>query len=303
MREEDDIPPTSDVDVLLIFPDGSDTVSRQKHDLDGLSLDVSSIACNEVATAETILRTYHLAGSLRQTESILFDPHSHLKRLQIRVGQEFADPVWVMARRRDAEARVRRNLDRINEVERDLERLSSWIFGTGVTTHIVLTAGLQNPTVRTRYAATRTLLASANLADRYGFVADLLDPGHATTGIVQTFIRRLALLFDETVSLRKSADINPACRSAAIDAAHTLVEQGYPRDALFWIGVTAIRCATLLDSLEVRSWEPLIGDLAEWFQVGSTREMNRRANLVRERLPEIQTLAGEVFAAISPVNA
>jgi hypothetical protein len=52
--------------------------------------------------------------------------------------------------------------------------VTAWLFATGVTTHVLLVAGLKNPTVRQRYVATRELLADYGRVDFYETLLELL---------------------------------------------------------------------------------------------------------------------------------
>lgn len=49
-----------------------------------------------------------------------------------------------------------------------------WVFPTGIMTHVLLVAGLRNPTVRRRYEAARDLLADHDGLDLHDRLLELL---------------------------------------------------------------------------------------------------------------------------------
>ena len=57
------------------------------------------------------------------------------------------------------------------------ERAQGWVFPTGIMTHVLLVAGLRNPTVRRRYETTRDLLAEHNRLDLHERLLNVLAAG------------------------------------------------------------------------------------------------------------------------------
>ena len=57
------------------------------------------------------------------------------------------------------EDKIFRNLKGLKKSKLFHEQVISWVFATGVTTHMLLVAGLKNPTVRKRYIAAKKLLS------------------------------------------------------------------------------------------------------------------------------------------------
>ena len=127
----------------------------------GLLLEISYLSSEEVSSAKQVLGQYHLAGSFRNN-GILADPTGKLTKIQREVARDFAKRTWVIRRCEHARDRVRTGFQ-TQATDPFPDQVNSWLFPCGVLTHILLVAGLKNPTVRTRYLATRELLESYEL--------------------------------------------------------------------------------------------------------------------------------------------
>jgi hypothetical protein len=161
----------------------------------------------------------------------------------------------------------------------------AWLFPTGVTTHVLLTAGLRNPTVRLRYLAARTLLADYG---RPGFHQELL----ALLGCAE--------LPRERVERHLTAMTAAFDTAAAVDGSRDLVGRGHHREAVFWIAATYARCLAILASdapAAAPGYTPgfsaLLGDLG----IASPADLGRRAGEVRGFLPRLRGVAAAILAA------
>ncbi|MDF2744788.1 MAG: hypothetical protein K0S88_6166, partial [Actinomycetia bacterium] len=128
----------------------------------------------------------------------------------------------------------------------------AWLFPTGVTTHVLLTAGLRNPTVRLRYLAARTLLT-------------LLGCAELPRERVERHLTAMTAAFDT---------------AAAVDGSRDLVGRGHHREAVFWIAATYARCLAILASDapaaapgHTPGFVELLGDLG----IASPADLGRRA--------------------------
>ena len=110
-RNTDPLTPASDVDVLLVPAPGTEVPTRDKIVVDGVALDVSTIDRAELEPPERALGAYHLAGSLRSPDSILYDSHGWLGAIQREVADHFDDPFWIEARCNHATHRSESNLE------------------------------------------------------------------------------------------------------------------------------------------------------------------------------------------------
>ena len=154
--------PTSDVDVWVVIADSELPEKPGKFIYRDVILEVSYLPSDRLQSPDRILGDYHMAGSFR-TQGIISDPSGRLTRLQAAVSRHFAKRRWVHKRCEHARNNVLRFLRSMEESEPFHDQVTAWLFATGVTTHVLLVAGLKNPTVRLRYAAARELRAEAAL--------------------------------------------------------------------------------------------------------------------------------------------
>jgi hypothetical protein len=127
----------------------------------------------------------------------------------------------------------------------------AWLFGTGITTHLVLVAGLKNPTVRRRYAAAREVLTDYGYSDFYESLLALLGCAELTRARVEQHLDALEAVFDVAKTYTATpffftSDISDAARPIAIDGSRSLIEAGWHREAVFWMVATHARCCKML---------------------------------------------------------
>jgi hypothetical protein len=308
---ERELPASSDVDVQVVT-DGDPPPKLGKLPYRGALVEVSFLSWEQLGPPERVLGSYHLAGSFR-TGTLLADPTGRLARLRDRVAGEWASPVWVRRRCEDAERRILERLDWLDHAGRDgldpvpplHDQVLTWLFATGVTTHVLLTAGLRNPTVRLRYLAARELLDDYG---RPGFPRERhCQLGCAGLGRarVREHLDAMTSAFDATAAIARSplpfaADITAAARPVAVDGSRELVARGDHREAVFWIVATYARCLALLhaDALAlVPAFEPGFAALLADLGVASPADLPRRARQLRAFLPRLTEVRDAILAA------
>ncbi len=181
-----------------------------------------------------------------------------------------------------------------------------WLFPTGVTTHVLLVAGLKNPTVRQRYVAVRELLADYGHLDFHETLLELLGCAQLSRQRVEHHLAALADVFDAATSVIRTpfpfaSDISDIARPVAIGGSRDLIERGYHREAVFWIAVTYSRCQKVLhedapDELRDRfdtGHRQLLADLG----ITSFTDLRERGNQVVTVLPRVWEMAEEIIAA------
>lgn len=237
--------PSSDVDITVILP-GEAPMKPGKFLYEGALLEVTYLSQETIATPELVLSTYELAGSFR-VNTILADPTGALTRLQQSVAAEFSKPQWVRIRYQAALDKIRRGIEGYRPTAPFSDRVLSWLFPTAVTTHVLLAAAQENPTVRLRYPAVRRVLEARGLQDFYPELLQLLGCANLSARQVSGHLERLERTFDAAVAVAKtpfpfSSDITAWSRPVAIDGSKALVEAGDHREAVFWTACTFARC-------------------------------------------------------------
>ena len=305
LPDEAAFPPTSDVDVWVVLADRGQPAKLGKFIRRDVILDVSCLPSDQLLSPDRILGDYHLAGSFR-TPSIIADPSGRLTKLQAAVSRDFAKRRWVYRRCEHAKNRVLRNLRSLNASEPFHDKVTAWLFATGVTTHVLLVAGLRNPTVRQRYVAVRELLADYGRMDFYETLLKMLGCARMSRESVSQHLTALTEVFDAAKAVVKTpfpfaSDISDVARPITIDGSWDLISRGYHREAIFWMVATYSRCQKVLyhdAPAEMRDrfgpgYLQLLGDLG----ISSFADLRQRNEQVELFLPRVWEVAEAIMAA------
>jgi hypothetical protein len=299
------LPPASDVDLIVVQTATDRPPRRGKFLYRGALLDVSSLPADDLRSPEQVLDRYDLAGSLRGP-SVIADPTGQLTALQRAVAAEFAHHRWVARRCADARERVLRYSRSLDQADTFPDQVTAWLFAAGVTTHILLAAGLRNPTVRTRYLAVRDLLADHGRRDDYETLLNLLGCRAWTRERAERHFPALAAAFDAaqralTTPFPFAGDISAAARPIAIDGTRELIARGDHREAVFWMVATYARCLKTLAcdaspatrEQHAAGFRRLLADLG----IDSISDLQHRREDVVMLLPTVMRIAGAIIAA------
>ncbi|WP_052850302.1 hypothetical protein [Streptomyces avicenniae] len=304
-----EVPVGSDTDVMVVLDTLPEGHKPGKFLHRGALLEVSYLPHARLADPEAVLGSYHLAGAFRTDVvpggTLLADPYGELARLRATVGRAFADPRWVRRRRAEARGNVERALTGLDTTAPWPRLVTSWLFPTGVTTHVVLVAGLRNPTVRLRYLAVRDLLLSHGLGDAYDGLLRLLGCQDLTARRAEEHLHALARTFDATAPVARtpfpfSSDLTPAARPIAIDGSLRLIRAGRQREVMFWIAATFARCHMVLDADAPglgRELAPAFDAALADLGIASAADLAARARAVLAHLPAVEEAAERVQAA------
>ncbi len=297
--------PTSDVDVMVVLAGAEPPDKIGKLVYRDVLLEVSFLPRQRMQPAERILGDYHLAGSFRLA-SILADPSGELGELQAAVAQGYARRRWVYARCEHARAQVLRHLQPLAGPAPLHDQAMAWLFAAGVTTHVLLVAGLRNPTVRRRYVAARELLADYGQEDFYPSLLELLGCARMPRARARQHLAALTEVFDAAKAVIRTpfffaSDISDLARLIAIDGSRELIERGDHREAIFWLAATYSRCQKVLYhdapvELQERfspAYRQLLADLG----ITSPADLQRHGAQVRAFLPRLWTVAEAILAA------
>lgn len=306
MPGEAELPAASDVDVMVVTSGGTAPPKLGKFAWDGVLIEVTYLSWADLPSAEAVLGSCHLAGSFRDgADAVVTDPTGRLARLRSEAAGEYARRRWVRRRCAHAESRIVAGLGRLDPAAPPHERLISWMFPAGVTTHVLLTAGLRNPTVRLRYAAARDLLAEYGHEEEYEELLRLLGCATMTRERVEHHLRAMTEVFDATVPLARTpfffaSDVTAAARPVAVTGCRDLIARGLHREAVFWIAATYARCLTILAAdapgtgeAFAAGFEELTGDLG----VSAPAALAARSRAVLGHLPRVRACAEAILAA------
>ena len=301
-----ELPATSDIDILIVV-DGPDVPRKPGKFLHrGALIEASYLSSAQIRTPDQVLRSPHLAWSLRADASLIHDPLGRLAPLQSAVARDFARRDWVIQRCAASRDKVLRNLAGVNATQPLADQVIGWLFAAGVTTHILLVAGLRNPTVRKRYLAVRDLLAETDRAAFYPVLLEMLGCARLGRERVEQHLVSLAGVFDAACAVIASpfefaADISAGSRPVAIDGSRELIESGDHREAVFWIAVTHSRCQQVLArdapagaaERYLPGYRRVLADLG----VASPADLQRRCRRIAELLPRVWQEAEAIIDA------
>ena len=303
MPDQAELLATSDLDIMVVIDAANQPQKLGKFDYWGVLLEVSYLSSGQLRSAEQVLGQYNLAGSFH-TSSVIADPSGQLTTLQTDVARRYAERDWVRRRCEDARAKVLQHLRSLDESAPFHDQVTSWLFGTGVTTHVLLVAGLKNPTVRKRYLAVRELLEEYDRLEFYGPLLGLLGCDDWSRATAERHLASLAGAFDAAKTVIKTpvffaADISDLARPVAIDGTQELIDLGFHREAVFWLAATYARCMKVLHSdatpeLQAR-FEPGLRALLADLGITSLTDLQRRSREVEAFLPEIRGVAEEIM--------
>ena len=304
LADDATIAPSSDLDLMIVLDDPDPPVKPGKFMYRGVLLEVSYVASDQLRSAEQVLGQADFAGSFR-APSVIADPTGHLTALQAAVARDFAQRRWVVRRCEHAQAKILSNFRALRAATLVPDQALCWLFGTGVTTHLPLIAGLENPTVRRRYAAVRALLDNYGRRDFYEALLDLIGCAAMTQERASEHLDALTEVFDATVRYVKTpfpfaTDLTAQARPIAIDGSRELIARGEHREAAFWLAVTYSRCQRVLladapPALHDRyseGYRQLLADLG----VATQADRLRRAERVEAFLPELWRVTEAIMA-------
>ena len=174
-----------------------------------------------------------------------------LAALQTAVARDYAKRQRADRRCEDARDKVLRHLRSLNESQPFHDQVTAWLFGRGVTTHVLLVAGLQNPTVRRRYEAVQDLLANYGRLDSYETLLELLGCAQMSRAQAEHHLVAFADVFDAAKVVIKTpfffaSDISDLARPIPIDGSRELIARDHHREAVFWVVATYSRCQKVL---------------------------------------------------------
>jgi hypothetical protein len=303
-------PATSDLDINVVFSGQPELNARDKFLYHDLLLEVTPLSLDQLQSPDLILSHYHLAGGFR-SPSILLDPSGRLSALQQAVARGYARKQWVRRRCEHARREVLDGLAGIDGAAPFPQQVMGWLFSTGKTTHVLLVAGLQNPTVRRRYGAVRDLLAKYGRLPFHETLLELLGSARISRTRAEEHLAALTEVFNVAAAVIKSpfsfaSDISEIARPLTIDGSRDLIERGYHREAMFWIAVTHSRCRLVLHAdapaaLNRRfdaDYRRLLADLG----IASPDNLRQRGAQVKASLPRLREVAEAIMEANSDIE-
>ncbi len=305
LPEDAELAATSDLDVMVVLTEREQPGVRRKFVYQDVLLEISYLSQDQFQSPEQILSDYHLAPGLH-TAKVMSDPFGYLTPLRAIVSREYARRRWVRRRCAAASDKVLASLRGVSGNAAIHDQAIACLFAAGITCHVLLVAGLRNPTVRKRYVAARDLLAGYGHQEFHETLLALLGSARLTPERAARHVAALAEVFDlASKEIRTefpfAPDLDQCARSISIDGSMELIERGYHREAMFWIGVTYCRCRKVLASdaperIDRRvedGFLEILGDLG----LATFPDIQRRCAEIERDLPKVCEVAESIIAA------
>jgi hypothetical protein len=297
-------PATSDLDINVVLAGSGRPPNRWKLLREGVLLEVTPLPLDCLQPPERVLGDYHLAPGLC-TPSIIADPAGLLGDVQREVEQGYARRAWVLRRCEHAEREVLEGLAPPGPDATLPDQVLASLFSAAKTAHVLLVAGLRNPTVRRRYAAVRDLLMQEGYESFYETLLALLGCEGMRREQVERHLAGMEDAFDLAAQVISSpfpfaADISVLSRVTAVDGSRELIEAGLHREAVFWIAVTYSRCLKVFsaDAPEMQErFEPGYLRLLDDLGIVSPDDRAARSEEIRQGLGRVRQVAERLIDA------
>lgn len=302
------LPASSDVDLWLLVDEPEQLPVLGKRRYRGGILDLGGCGIERASSAERILGDYRLAPSFAAPASLLAEHDDRLAARKRTVERRFAERRWIERRCDDAVRHCTGYVDALEPGQPgqpDLQQAIICAFAAGGPCHVLLVAGLRNPTVRKRYASLRSLLAEQGMLDVHESLLALQGCAELSRARVEQHLAGLEHAFDRAAAVDRAEapfekDIQPLTRPIAIEGSRELCTAGLHREAVFWILVTWARCLARLEdgggeaaAGAREGFETLLRDLA----IGSPAARQARMAAIRAALPRVRALAASLAPA------
>lgn len=309
MPDDAELAPSSDLDIVVVVDDPAAQPPLGKIVREGVLLDVSFVGRDEIRDIDALLANHSLAPTFRSPE-LLDDPSGALAAITDRVRSAFATRASVERRVASATARLERNLGSLSPDRTFPDNVMAWLFGTGITTHVLLVAGLRNPTVRKRYLAAGELLDDVGMPEVYPWLLDLLGCRHWTPAMTAGHLDALEDAFDAAGEAIQTPvffanDLGAASRPVAIGGSRELIEAGDHREAVFWIVATWARCMTVFhnDAPALASrFDPGFRAVVADLGIADLDDLRQRADEVIDSLPRLKRVASAIMDATPEIE-
>lgn len=296
-------PLTSDVDVKIVTEDANPPSEIHRLHYQNVVLEYSYQSSDYFQAPETILGDYPLACHFAKP-NILVDPSGRLTKIQAAVAAEYAHRNWVQKRCEHARDWLLTSLQWLNEANPFHEQVSTWLYPIATTAHVVLVADLKNPTVRRSLVESREVLSRYKQLSLHEAVLNILGSAQMTKEQVQALLAACTEAFDEAKAIVKtpffgSPTISDIARPIAIDGSRELIENGYHREAVFWLLVIYSWCQKVFynDAPEEIHRQSMLRYRRHLRDVGinSFTDLRERTEQIKGLLPQIWEISQQII--------
>ena len=293
----------------MLVTDGDQPGKGGKLHHDGYLLEATWLHRSSLEPLEHVIGAYHLAHAL-YSGHVLHDPSGWLTGHMAHDAHSIRSSVLGRASCRKRPGASGGGFDGMRESGSLAESAQSWVFPTGVMTHILLVSGLLNPTVRRRYETVRDLLALHDRLDLHEHLLAALGSRDWQPATARRHLATVTGLYDTAAKVEApaypySSDVSPLTRPISIDGSREMIERGLHREAAFWLVVTGSRALQKLASAgelaEVMRFEPGYAALLDDLDAATWRDRVAHRTAALKLLPRVDATASAIIGATSEI--
>lgn len=304
MKDDDEFPSSSDVDVRIVLDLDELPISFKKEKYNDVLIDVSYVSLATIQSPEDVLSNYPMAPHFTQ-DCIIADPHEYLERVRDVVSKEYPRRKWVEKR---VNAVKQWQLDSIeqflNKAAPLHDQVFAWLYGSGMFSHIFLVADLKNPTVRKAHAASGDVLKHYGKQAFHEKTLNLIGSADMTMNQVQALLDNCAEAFDSAKEVRKTeffgdTIITDMGRPTAIGGIQELIDKGYHREAVYWLIVIHTWCQKILYNdapPDIQAeFMPKYDAFMQAIGIQSTDDIDKKIEQIKELTDEAYSIADYIM--------
>ncbi|PCI85524.1 MAG: hypothetical protein COB24_12805 [Hyphomicrobiales bacterium] len=304
-KDEDDLhAPSSDVDIFIVMQGDELPAKIGKINHQNITLEINFVSFTSISDPQVILAQYHIANAFYKN-SVLLDPLGQLAPIHKAVKAQFAEAIWVIKRCEDARGNAKNWLKTFQKASELHDQVTALFFAAGVTTHMLLVAGVKNPTIRRRYVECNILLQQHGYNDICENLLTTLGSQHLSKQTVLHHLNKLDGHFAVACKVMKSpymfaADMSMDLKSIAIGGSAEMIKAGHHREAVFWLIAIYGRSRAViftdgteaqLNAIDADLWS-LLADLG----IDNQQDMNIRATMIADDIETAWQIAMKIIA-------
>lgn len=307
MPDEAAFPLSSDIDVIVIYEGSEPPGEHCIFPYCGIIIEVNYQRSDHFQSAEEILGNYPTACHFT-TSNIIDDPSGQLTKIHQAVAKDYARRKWVYKRCEHARDMTLATLTWLKESDPLHDQVFNWLIATLIPAHILLVAGLKNPTVRKGLVAARELLTRYGQMKIYPAMLDILGSTNISRAKAESHLNSLAQMYDVAKNLLRTpfysaTEISDDAQKINIEGMMQWIEQGDHKEAMYWIAVIYSFCQKVLyndASKEVQDrFTPAYMHLLSDLGIHSFSDLKNRNKQNEETLPVVWSVAEAIIATTS----
>ncbi len=294
--KEASFPAYRDVDLNILL-EGAPGWEVRDLPYKGLVLECGTVSPERYRSPDLVLSDPELASNLA-VDSLLSDPEGTLAGLQAAVAKEYPRRKWVRARCEAERGQTLQALDRLCHASSSDDVVTGlWFFVNGLA-GLIAVAALRPPTNRRCLILMKQVLEAWNRSDLQEETLAVFGCAHMDRMQVESYLEDAATAFDRAIEVTRTPirnggwKLHSYVRPYLIQGAQEMIDEGYHREAMFWIATTL---ALSIAAIELDGPESIKSQFqAKAYQILCDMGLDTPQNVER-RFRRAQALADKIW--------